>query len=105
MYWNLRDAVKAHPYLDDIFSGASWMQPASQKSKRPLYAPALFQMLSCCQVISSKNTSLCLDGRRSKATVGRYTGAARVASLFIRRELEKAEARLFADAPLTSPSV
>lgn len=88
-FWSLREASMAHPVLETIFTGASRLQSERQGSTRPLSASLIYKLLRQCDIITSENISGCFRSERSKSTIARYAGAARVASMFIWREIER----------------
>lgn len=75
--------------LDDVITGAKWLQSAGQDSSRPLSRVRLLRVLSGCPTISPRAVGQALGGAASRSTVDRYAASARVASKAIAGLLDR----------------
>lgn len=75
-----------HPQIDDVMTGIAAAQTAGQDSTRPLSHQCVFSVLVSCEAIGTQATAAALWCKGySRATIARYTLAARAASVLIGR--------------------
>jgi hypothetical protein len=82
------DLAEELPTVDDALTGITHLQTEGQGSTRPLSKRILFRALRECEGISSQSVAAALGRDFSRASVGRYTAIARVASKAIERILD-----------------
>jgi hypothetical protein len=75
--------------LEDVLTGAVYLQSEGQASTRPLARPLLLRVLQRCDTITSKGVSEAIGRDYSRATFDRYMAVARVASKAIAALLER----------------
>lgn len=89
-YPTLEEFLGEHPRMDDVLTGAVRAQTTGHTATRPLPKKTLFVLLSGLPVISTSATSEALRWcGYCETTIKRYAQAARMASLFISRELDR----------------
>lgn len=87
----LRDLVETYPLLDDVLTGAGSAKTGGDTAKRPLSKSRVFEVLAGCDLICTRATLEVLEwANYGAAAIKRYTQAARTASQFVARELDRA---------------
>lgn len=77
------------PWADDVMTGIAAAQTEGQASTRPLSQRCIFAVLVSCEAIGTQATAAALWRKGySRATIARYTLAARAASVLIARLME-----------------
>lgn len=90
-YLVLSDLVETYPLLDDVLTGACAAKTEGDTATRPLSKARIFDVLAHCDVVCTRATLAVLSwANYGVATIARYTQAARTASLFVARELDRA---------------
>ncbi len=90
--YSLRELLETYSRVEDVFTGVVHAQSEGQGSTRPLSKRKLYAALRSCSVIATETVAMALARvsveAPSKATVGRYTAIARIASRAIDDLLE-----------------
>lgn len=85
--------LEEHPRMDDVLTGAARAQTAGHTATRPLSKGSLFGLLRLLPAISTVAVGDALQRHGYCATtIKRYAQAARTASVFIARELDRDDA-------------
>lgn len=85
-YCSWEQVRECTPWADDVMTGIAAAQTEGQASKRPLSRGCIFAVLASCEAISTQATAAALWCKGySRATIARYTLAARAASVLIGR--------------------
>lgn len=87
-YATLSEMLEAEPAMADILAAVAMAQTSGQASNRPLRRRCIGVVLMTCRAISTQATATALGWKGySRATIARYTAAARTASVHIERWL------------------